>query len=153
MIDFFKKIFEPESATEAVDEQHQQHLAAAVLLVEVAAIDEHFAEAESKALMQILAGRFKLSDDEVQQLEQQAKQARSDASSLQAHTRIINEQFSDRQKMELVANMWQIAYADGELDKYEEYIIRRVSELLYVSHNDFIRAKHWARDEADPSRR
>ena len=44
--------------------------------------------------------------------------------------------------------MWQIAYADGELDKYEEYIIRRVSELIYVAHNDFIRAKQWAREQA-----
>ncbi len=41
--------------------------------------------------------------------------------------------------------MWQIAYADGQLDKYEEYMIRRVTELTYVSHSDFIRAKQQAK--------
>lgn len=150
MIDFLKKILEPEPAVQ-VDAAQQTRLAAAVMLVEVAAIDSHFEDKEADALLQILTGKFQLSTDEVSQLQEQAKEAQANASSLHDHTRIINEHFSDSQKMELVANMWQVAYADGELDKYEEYIIRRVSELLYVSHNDFIRAKQWAKEQGFPS--
>ena len=146
MIDFLKKIFEPENETPEATE-HQARLAAAVMLVEVAAIDDHVQEEESKALLDILAGKFQLSAEEVQELQNQAREAQANASSLHDHTRIINERFSDQQKQDLVANMWQIAYADGQLDKYEEYIVRRVSELLYVSHSDFIRAKQWARDQ------
>jgi uncharacterized tellurite resistance protein B-like protein len=40
-----------------------------------------------------------------------------------------------------VEQLWLIAYADGVIDKYEEAAIRKASELLYVSHSDFIRAK------------
>ena len=147
MIDFFKKIFEPDPEAQPLEPEAQVRLAAAVMLVEVASIDNHFKEQEADALLQILAGRFQLSEEEVSALKEQAKDAQANASSLHDHTHIINEQFSDEQKRELIANMWQVAYADGELDKYEEYIIRRVSELLYVPHNDFIRAKQWARDE------
>ena len=43
--------------------------------------------------------------------------------------------------MELIKNMWEVAYADGNLDRYEEHLIRRVAELLYVSHSDFIKTK------------
>lgn len=147
MIDFFKKIFEPGTETEVATEQQAQ-LAAAVMLVEVAAIDDHFQASEADALLKILAHKFQLSAQDVEQLQDQATLAQANASSLHDHTRVINERFSDQQKQDLIANMWQIAYADGELDKYEEYIIRRVSELLYVSHSDFIRAKQWARDQA-----
>lgn len=151
MIDFLKKVFEPE-ATPTVDTQQQIRLAAAVLLVEVAAIDSHFKDDEAEALLKILAGKFQLSDTEVGHLQEQAKTAQENASSLHDHTRIIHEHFTNQQKYELVANMWQIAFADGELDKYEEYIIRRVSELIYVSHNDFIRAKHWAKEQTHPKK-
>jgi len=146
MIDFLKKLLEPENDTGPVDPQQQTRLAAAVMLVEVASIDNNFQPEEAKALVQILAGKFQLTAQEVEQLQNQATDARANASSLHDHTRIINDHFSAEQKVELIANMWQIAYADGKLDKYEEYIIRRVSELLYVPHNDFIRAKQWARD-------
>lgn len=37
--------------------------------------------------------------------------------------------------------MWEMAYADGNLDKYEDYIIRKVADLIYVPHTEFIRAK------------
>ncbi|WP_317931575.1 TerB family tellurite resistance protein [Halioxenophilus sp. WMMB6] len=145
MIELFKKLFETPTGTQT-DTHHRCQLAAAVLLVEVAAIDQNFQPAETTALMQILAGKFQLSETEVSDLESQARQAQATASSLHEYTRVLNEHFSDQEKIELVANMWQVAYADGELDKYEEYIIRRVSELLYVAHSDFIRAKHWARE-------
>lgn len=151
MIDFLKSIFTQQDEQPGQDNQQQMQLAAAVLLVEVAAIDNHFADDESETLLHILKDKFRLPADAVTQLKEQASEARANASSLHDHTRIVHENFSLQQKIELVGNMWQIAYADGELDKYEEYIIRRVSELIYVSHNDFIRAKQWARDRAFPA--
>ena len=56
-------------------------------------------------------------------------------------TRRACEQLSMEERVELVEQFWQIAYADGVIDKYEEAAIRKASELLYVSHSDFIRAK------------
>ena len=45
------------------------------------------------------------------------------------------------ERIKLIESMWKIAYADGNIDKYEEHIIRKVSNLIYVAHSDFIKAK------------
>jgi uncharacterized tellurite resistance protein B-like protein len=58
----------------------------------------------------------------------------------------VNDHYSPGQKGELIAAMWQVAFADAELDKYEEHLIRRVAELIYVPHDEFIRSKVVARD-------
>jgi uncharacterized tellurite resistance protein B-like protein len=60
-------------------------------------------------------------------------------------TQQVNEHCSVQDKFDLIAGMWRIAYADGELDKYEEYVIRKVADLIHVAHSDFIRAKHHSR--------
>ena len=56
-------------------------------------------------------------------------------------TREINDSFEYENKCKLIESMWRIAYADGNVDKYEEHIIRKVSSLIYVAHSDFIQAK------------
>ena len=71
----------------------------------------------------------------------QAEAHLDEATSLYDFTRVINDHYLPAQKLELVASMWRVAYADGRLDKYEEYLIRQVAELCYVSHQDYIRTK------------
>jgi uncharacterized tellurite resistance protein B-like protein len=145
MLDLLRQIIGPDRPDDQPPRETQVRLAAAVLLVEVAAADQAFDDREAQAMMTILAKKFSLSEQQINTLHEQARTEQDHASSLQTYTRVIHEQFTPEQKFELVVNMWEVAYADGELDKYEEHIIRRVSELLYVSHTDFIRAKHQAR--------
>ena len=64
-------------------------------------------------------------------------------------TRIINNHFSAEDKRRLVEHMWRVAHADHKVDMYEDHLVRKISELLYVSHREFISAKHRARDETD----
>ena len=45
------------------------------------------------------------------------------------------------EKVGLIENMWRIAFSDEQLDKYEEHLIRKISDLIYVSHSDFIKTK------------
>jgi uncharacterized tellurite resistance protein B-like protein len=54
---------------------------------------------------------------------------------------LINDSYDYEQKIELIENMWRIAFSDKRLDKYEDHLIRKVSELIYVSHSDFIKTK------------
>jgi uncharacterized tellurite resistance protein B-like protein len=61
--------------------------------------------------------------------------------SMQPFTRLINDEFGIEQKKKLMKAMWQIAYADGKLDKYEEHYLRKISELLYIPHSQFIQQK------------
>ena len=65
--------------------------------------------------------------------------------SLYDFTSEVNEKFSREKKCELVKLLWKVAYADGRVDKYEEHYIRKISDLLNLTHGDFIKAKIYAR--------
>ena len=70
-----------------------------------------------------------------------AKQTVKESTSLYNYTREVNDSFTYDKKLVLIDNLWTIAYADGNLDKFEEHLIRKISDLLYVSHSDFIDIK------------
>ena len=70
-----------------------------------------------------------------------AETAATEATSLFEFTSLINESYSYDQRVQLVENLWKVAFADLKLDRYEEHMIRNVSDLIYVRHSDFIRTK------------
>jgi len=70
-----------------------------------------------------------------------ANAEKHEATDYYTFTSLINEHYSQQQKIKLVEDLWRLAYADNELDKYEEHLLRRLSELLHVPHKDFIRTK------------
>ena len=65
-----------------------------------------------------------------------------EATDYYAFTSLLNAHYTQQQKIKLVEDLWQLAYADNELDKYEEHLLRRLADLLHVPHHDFIRTKH-----------
>ena len=71
----------------------------------------------------------------------EAEKKVSESTSLYEHTRLVNDLCDYQDKLKLISNLWIIAFADNQLDKYEEYLIRKISDLLHVSHSDFIREK------------
>lgn len=121
---------------------HQKQLAMAALLVEVAMADQHFSLAELDHLVLLLEKQFSLSAVESKELAELANAQSADATSLHQFTQLINRVCSHSEKFALLSSMWEIAYADGQLDKYEEYVIRKVADLLHLPHSDFIRAKN-----------
>jgi len=120
---------------------HQKQLAVAALLVEVAMADHQFSEVELGNLTTILERKFSLSHDELTELISLAKNETNHATSLHQFTQLINQYCTTEEKFKLMKAMWEMAYADGNLDKYEDYIIRKVADLIYVPHTEFIRAK------------
>jgi len=129
------------------DREHRFKLATAALLIEVSRMDDHYHEKEANALQLTLQNRFQLSKQETEELISLASQELNDSVDYFQFTALINSHFEYEDKVHLVELMWQIAYADNELDKDEEYLVRKVSELLYVSHTDFIRLKLAVRDK------
>lgn len=121
---------------------HQKQLAVSALLVEIAIADHKFSEAETVKLSQLLAQKFSIETEEINELIDLAKTESNHATSLHQFTRIVNSQCSSDDKLRLIKAMWEIAYADGNLDKYEDYMIRKIADLIYVSHSDFIRTKN-----------
>lgn len=122
-------------------------LASVVLLVEVAMADHSFSSDEEGRLLQILQKQFDLSAIKARDLLDEARQSASTDVSLHRHIDIINEQYGAQEKVELMRMLWDVAFSDGELHHYEEHIIRRLGDLIYVPHREFIRTKLSSRKE------
>lgn len=127
-------------------EPHHISLACAALLAEVMRADHAIDSEEEQALAQVMKNLFGLNDDECTELLRDALQRVEHSSDLFQFTAVINQQLDATGKFRLVRGLWQVAYSSNGLDKYEEHIIRRIAELLYVPHSEFIRAKLEARD-------
>jgi len=128
----------------------QKQLAVAALLIEVAIADHILEDSELASLRTILERKFKLSPQKLDELEELAIAEQSGATSLYQFTRLINTECSAKEKYDLIEAMWEIAYSDGTLHKYQEALIRKVAELIYVSHSQFIRARNTIRDQIKP---
>lgn len=118
-----------------------KNLITAALMIEVMQADFSLDEREQQAFIGVLKQSFDLDENEVIELEELAHAKVEEATSLYEFTRQINDNFSAGEKLELIRNMWRVAFADGEIDRYEDGVIRRVAELIYVAHSDFIRMK------------
>lgn len=138
---FFDSFLKPSAQDSTGARQHKVQLACAALLLELGTADQHLDENEQQVLLDILSSTFALKDQELQQLQTLAEQEKRSATSLYQFTTLINENYDYEQKVKLLQQLWQVAYADGRLDRYEEHLIRKITELLYLSHGDFIRAK------------
>ncbi len=150
MIKALKELFQsPGAAAESEPERQRRiQLAAAALLIETARADFTQSAEEQAAFEPLLCRALALPADEVRALVEQASAQVDESTSLYEFTRVINDHCDPQQKLELIGCMWAVAYADGDLDKYEEHLIRRVAELTYVPHEDYIRSKLAARNGA-----
>lgn len=124
------------------DPEHALQLAVAVLLFEVAESDYEQLPEEKTALLVAVKESFHLSDAESASLLSMAEAEHADSTDYFQFTRLINQYYTPEQKVELIEKLWQIAFSDEELHHYEEHVIRRLAELLYVPHAVFISTKH-----------
>lgn len=145
MLAVLKKLLSPR---EEVAQEVLLHKAAALLMFEVAHADDDFDAAEREAMLQAISRSYGLSASECQELLVVAAQESEELLSLQSLTRLLVEECDLAQRQKVVVDLWRVAFADGNIDKYEEHIIRRIADLLYVPHAGFIQAKLTAQ-EAD----
>jgi uncharacterized tellurite resistance protein B-like protein len=141
MINALKALFEAPPRESEEQLQARLHLAAAALLIETSRADFKQDMAEQQAVEKLLSEALGLPPGQVHELMVNATNRVDEATSLYEFTRVINDYYSAEQKLNLVRAMWTVAYADGNLDKYEEALIRQVAELTYVPHQDYIRCK------------
>ena len=139
---FFEQLVAPSPAPQPPDED----LAIAALLIEVATSDGKFEEGEHAALRHLLEKQFHCPTAEILALIEQATASHRDSVCLYAYTSVVKQASADVRER-VIYGLWKIAFADGRLDPYEEASIRKVAELLYVSHSDFVRTKLQAQAE------
>jgi uncharacterized tellurite resistance protein B-like protein len=111
-------------------------IAVAALLAQAASMDDHFDEAERRAIEALLASRFTLGRDAVARLIAAAEAASSGTTQLYPFVRLVVERLDEAERIELIEMLWEVAYADGVLHPDEDALVRRVAGLIYVSDRD-----------------
>lgn len=114
----------------------EKHIAAVALLVEAAALDGHFGDAEMATIRRIAADRFELNEDEVTTLFDLARQRHENTHQMFGFTHEINQSYAPDDRVEIVEMLWEVVYADGVLHDYEANLMRRIGGLIYVSEID-----------------
>ena len=115
--------------------------ACSALLIEVAYADKVFDESEINSLKESLKETYNIDEEIIHQLISDAKKTVDVSTSLYEYTRVVNDEFDYSDKLELLSRIWKLAFADGNLDKYEDHLIRKISDLIHISHSDFIKIK------------
>lgn len=145
MIDAIKKFFDDKIKSTAVmqadESERNLRVATAALLIEMMNADFECTEEERGAIRALLRERFDLAPEEVDEIFSLARQQVENAVSHYQFTSLIKDAFSYEQRVQLIELLWQVAYADATLQKYEEALVRKIADLIYVRHADFIAAK------------
>lgn len=123
--------------------------ATAVLMVDVARADYVFDDSEFDSVLRLVEAHFHLSPDDAAALVNAADEEVDDLVSLYEFTQLLHNNLNEAEKARVVGLLWQIAYADGRLDKYEDSLILKISDLLHVSRGQVMRLKHDAGNGTD----
>lgn len=120
-------------------------MATAVLMIDVARADHVFEDAEFDRVLELAQTHFDLSPEQAAELVNEADGEAEDLVSLYEFTQLLHHNLDEEEKARIVGLLWQIAYADGRLDKYEDSLVLKISDLLHVSRGRVMRLKHDAR--------
>ena len=146
--DFFEqRLSQPQGAAAG---QHTVELATATLLTEVVRLDGGIEATEREALRTAIRARFHLSEEEAATLAELAEAESREATDYYQFTSLIRQHYSQEQRQEIIELMWRVAYADATLSAHENHLIRKIADLLYVSHPAYIAAKIRAKGESGP---
>ncbi|WP_313088072.1 TerB family tellurite resistance protein [Pseudomonas sp.] len=139
MLKALKSLFDLSGDDQATP--YRVEVAAAALLIELGRADYESDADEHKAIIDAIRLGSGLEEAELASLIASAQESAERSTSLYEFTSLINSQYSADEKFALISALWRVAAADGDIHRYEDHLIRRIADLLYVPHSDFIRAK------------
>lgn len=138
---FFEKYVKPSSEDTDTIPEHALQIATAALLVEMMRADSDISAEEEEKVTDTMCRKFNITTEEAAALIELAHDKVWEATGYFEFTSLMNKGFSHEQKIKVIEHLWEVAYVDGILDKHEEYMVRKIADLIYVSHKDFINAK------------
>src|SRR5258706_16236912 len=139
--EFFDKYIKPADQATPQDARESIRVAAAALLIEMTRMDENVSDVERARVQRAVEEDFGLSAEETTELLRLAETRAQEATDYFQFTTLIKNHMTPEQKERLIEHLWEVAYADGELHPYEEHLVRKIADLLYVPHDAFIAAK------------
>lgn len=122
-------------------DQNKISIATCALLLEMAHSDSEFSAEEKQHILEILKKNFVLGENDAEELLLLAEQERKESLDLWQFTNLINENYSREDKLKVVDTLWQVIFTDGKINQHEDYLIRKLTNLLNLQHEDMIAAK------------
>ncbi len=146
MIEFFKRsVGDSGQHTERVDggavPEDELRIATCALFLEIANIDDEFSEEERASILSLIKSEYGLTEKQAVQLARRAMEELEGSIDLWKFTNLINEHYTDAEKLRVVELIWRVVYADGKLDEHEDYLIHKLGSLLRLKHKQLITAK------------
>ncbi|UCF03606.1 MAG: TerB family tellurite resistance protein [Deltaproteobacteria bacterium] len=145
MIDLVKKFFGKGSSDVSEGKQetafHDVRIATCALLLEMAHIDGEFSESERESIINIIKKDYDLADEHAVALIEAAGEELKRSIDLWKFARLINQNYSTDEKIQIIEMVWRVIYTDGKLDKHEDYLVHKLANLLRLTHKELIDAK------------
>ncbi len=138
---FFSKTDADAAGTENEDPSHKLRVATCALFLEMARIDEVFTAQEMETILGILKEKYGLSAEEADALVAEADRELEESVDLWQFARLINENYTVDEKIEIIETLWHMVFVDGKMDQYEHYLMGKLKNLLHLSQSQLIDAK------------
>ena len=142
MMDFFNFFKSKKPAESGELSTNPIQMATAVLLIEMARADFDQAENENEVIKQLLKGHFDLNNRQTDDLFDEAVSVADDAVSLHEYTHALHKTLTQGAKEEVIEMLWRLAMSDDNLDKHEDYLVRKIADLLYVPNSIVLKMRH-----------
>lgn len=136
MIELLKSLLSGDKDSKNTVSSDEEHIATAALLIEAALSDDDYQDVERQAIIDVLKRHYDLSDDDATDLMANAEKAQAESGQLFYFTRTVKESFPAETRVQMIEMLWEIAYADGVLSKFEANLVRRVAGLIYVDDRE-----------------
>jgi len=153
MFEYIRKVLSSESNSTEIETSSPKtaskkyQVATAALLVEIAKADGDFSDDERKRIIDLMKNDFDLDDECVNELLELSEQKVKDSVSIYEFSSVINENFTQQEKLDLIKNLWRIIYEDGKLDSHEDRLIKIIGSTLNLEHKSIIAAKIFVKQE------
>ena len=150
MFEYLRRVLSPEQdkltskeveASSSKTHSKRYQVASSALLVEIAKADGDFSKDERKRIIDLMKNDFELDDECVSELLELSEKKVKDSVSIYEFSSVINESFTQQEKLELIKNLWRIIYEDGKLDSHEDRLIKIIGSTMNLEHKDVIGAK------------
>ena len=145
MIDIMKRFFgkgvKKVTTEKEPDRVHDLRVATCALFLEMANVDGEFSGTETDQIIAILKRDYGLPTDHVEALIRASQDALKGSIDLWQFTNRINQNYTTEEKLGIIEMVWRVAYADGKLDKHEDYLVHKLAKLLRLNHKQLIDAK------------
>ena len=143
---FFNEKIDTSDQDSHVSSERSVSVATCALLLEMAHADSEFSQSEKDNIISILQANFDMAESDSAELLNLADLERKESLDLWQFTNLINQSYSREEKVKVAETLWRVIYTDGKVDQHEEYLMRKLTYLLNLEHQDMIEAKFKARD-------